>query len=454
MRLIKPRFKIILSLFIMVLICGSSALSDAQNRPRLSIIRDTEIETILRNWGTPVFEAARLNPEAIRIILVQSDDVNAFVAGGSNIFFYTGLLEKTKNSGEVIGVLAHETGHISGGHLIRTREAFERASYESLLSALLGIGAAIAAGDGGAASAVTLGGNSVAQRRFLAHSRVQESSADQAAITFLDTAKINPTGLATFMDTLKGEAFVPETQQSEYVRTHPLVDNRVEALMRRIDSSPYKDVSYPPLWEEQHARMVAKLIGFTKPRQIPWIYDDSDVSIPAEYARAIAAYRGNRVDEALRRMAALVAQEPDNPYFWELQGQMLVDFGQIDAAIPSYRKAVEMLPNSPLIETALAHALIEKNDDGYLSEAVDALERALHVEPRSTRIHRLLATAFGRMNQPNAAKYHLAEEAVLQRRFEYARAHATALIKDEKEGSALWIKAKDLLTFIETVDKK
>ncbi len=438
----------------MVLICGSSALSEAQNRPRLSIIRDTEIETILRSWGTPIFEAAQLNPDAVRIILVQSDDINAFVAGGSNIFFYTGLIEKTKNPGEVIGVLAHETGHISGGHLIRTREAFERASYESLLSALLGIGAAIAAGDGGAASAVTLGGNSVAQRRFLAHSRVQESSADQAAITFLNTAQINPTGLATFMDTLKGEVFVPASQQSEYVRTHPLVDNRIDALMRRIDESPYKDASYPPMWEEQHARMVAKLIGFTKPRQIPWVYDDSDLSTPAEYARAIAAYRLNRVDEALRRMADLVEKEPENPYFWELQGQMLVDFGQIDAAIPSYRKAVEILPSSPLIETALAHALIQKTEDVYLQEAVDALEHALRQEPRSTRIHRLLATAYGRLGQPNAAKYHLAEEAVLQRRFGYARSHASALINDEKEGSALWIKAKDLLTFIETVDKK
>lgn len=447
----KHRFIITLLIAAVTVTFGLSHVAWAQSHDRLVVIRDTEIESILRSWGNPVFEAARLNPEAINIILIQSNDVNAFVAGGSNIFFYTGLLEKTKSPGEVIGVLAHETGHISGGHLIRTREAFERASYESLLSALLGIGAAIAAGDGSAAGAITTGGSSVAQRRLLAHSRVQESSADQAALTYLERAQINPSGLASFMNTLKGQSFVPESQQSEYVRTHPLVDNRIEVLRRRIEESQFKDAVYPPLWEEQHSRMVAKLVGFTNPQHIPWFYDDHDRSVAADYARAIAAYRNNRVEEALGRIANLIEREPENPYFWELQGQMLVDFGQIEDAIPSYRQAMSYLERAPLVEVALAHALIETGDQANLSDAIARLESALRDEPRSTRIHRLLATAYGRGGEANLAKYHLAEEAVLQRRFGYARSHAEALINDEKEGSPLWLKAKDLLSFLETM---
>ncbi len=448
MNKLKYRTKIIL--LTMLLVCQVFP-AHAQ-----SLIRDTEIEQTLKEWGSPVFKAAGLNPEAVNIILIQSDAINAFVAGGSNIFFYTGLIDKTDGPGEVIGVLAHETGPITGGHLIRTRDALERASYESIIGTILGIGAAILSGDSGAAAAISAGGNTLAQRRFLAHSRVQESSADQAALTFFEQAKLNPTGLATFMDKLKAESFVPESQQSEYVRTHPLVDNRVEALQRRIEESVYKDQALPKEWVEKHARMKAKLVGFTKPGQIPWVYNDTDHSIAADYARAIAAYRENKVEEAIKRIDDLLLREPQNPYFHELKGQMLVDFGRVEDAVMSYAMALQYLPNAPLIQVAYAHALIEsaKNDEPkYLNEAIENLELALIKEPRTSRIHRFLAIAYGRQGNESRAKIHLAEEALLQRRIDYAQQHAQAIIAQEKEGSLLWLKAKDILSFIETMEK-
>ncbi len=450
----KNRFKAALACMVLVLFMQVPP-SIAQSRS-LGLIRDTEIENILREWATPVFQVAGLNPQSVNIILVRSDDVNAFVAGGSNIFFYTGLISKTKGPGELIGVLAHETGHITGGHLIRTRDALERASYESIIGTLLGIGAAIATGDGGAAAALSAGGSSIAQRRFLAHSRVQESSADQAALTLMEKAKMNPTGLATFMETLKSDQYVPETQQSEYVRTHPLTGNRIEALMRRIEKSKYKDKPYNNKWIEQHARMKAKLVGFITPRQIAWVYDDRDQSIPAAYARAIAAYRLDQVDNALKQMDALLMKEPNNPYFLELKGQMLVDFGRVAQAVPYYKKALKIMPNAPLFRIALGHALIESGGERAepLKQAIENLQRALKSEPRSSRIHRLLATAYGRLKQHDRAKIHLAEEALLQRRFRYARQHAEGVLSRAKEGGILWLKAKDIMSFIETVDKK
>ncbi len=421
-----------------------------------SLVRDTEIEAILEKWGEPVFKAAGLNPKAVNIILIQDDAINAFVAGGSNIFFYTGLLQKTDGPGEVVGVLAHETGHITGGHLIRARDALERASYESIIGTILGIGAAVLSGDSGAAIALSSGGSSLAQRRFLAHSRIQESSADQAALTFFEKAKLNPTGLATFMNKLKAEALVPETQQSEYVRTHPLVDNRVEALQTRIMQSPYVNKQLPKEWDEQHARMKAKLIGFIHPNQIPWVYDDRDKSIAADYARAIASYRENRVEEAVKRIDKLISREPKNPYFYELKGQMLLEFSRVEKSAQAYAKALQIRPDSPLIQIAYAHALIQsaKNDEPeYLNQAIENLESALIKEPRTSRAHRLLATAYGRLGQENRAKIHLAEEALLQRRISYARQHAEAVLAQEKEGSLLWLKAKDILSFIETMKK-
>lgn len=443
------------SFLLLVLMLSFLPLTQANARS-MTLVRDTEIENILREWGTPIFKAAGLDPKAVQIILVQSDQINAFVAGGSNIFFYTGLISKTETPGELIGVLAHETGHIAGGHLIRSREAMERASYESIVGTIIGVGAAIATGEGGALPAIAVGGSSVAQRRFFAHSRIQESSADQAALSFLEDSGINPSGMASFMEKLKNENFVPENQQSEYVRTHPLVDSRVQALQRRIESSVFKDKAYPEKWNEQHARMKAKLVGFTHPGQIPWLYDDKDTSIAAQYARAIAAYRNNSVEEALGRIDKLLAAEPNNPYFLELKGQMLVDFGRVEQAQPYYKKSIEILPNASLLRIAYAHAMIESaknNERDLLTKAVSELERAFQTEKRSSRIHRLLATAYGRLGQNNKAKLHLAEEAVLQREYSYAEEHARAVLSQEAEGSDLWIQAQDIISFIETAKK-
>ena len=423
----------------------------------LSIIRDTEIEKTLKSWGEPVFKAAGLDPKNVHIILVKNDAINAFVAGGANIFIYTGLINKAENPGELIGVIAHETGHIAGGHLIRSREAIERASYESIIGLLLGLGTAIASGDASAAQAGVMSSSSFAQRRYLAHSRVQESSADQAALTFLEKAQINPTGLESFMQKMQSDMYVPESQQSEYVRTHPLMENRMEALKYRVSQSPYINKDLPPLWKQQHARMKAKLIGFIHPEQVPWVYDDRDISIPAQYARAIADYRNSKFESANAKIDKLIEQEPGNPYFLELKAQMLMEFGYTKEAATIYRKASDILPQAPLLRIAHAHALIEsslQNDQGILGEAVGELERALQQEPRSPRIHRLLATAYGRLGQENRAKLHLAEEAVLQRYYTYARQHVEAIIATEEEGSPTWIKAKDLLIYVEGIKGK
>ncbi len=444
-------------IYLVIILMIMPSVSFAQKRKHPTLIRDTEIENTLREWAKPIFKAAELNPDNVNIILVQSDVTNAFVAGGPNIFIYTDLILKTENPGELLGVIAHETGHIAGGHLIRARTAMERASYESIIGTILGLGAAIVSGDPSAVGALSVGGSSIAQRRYLAHSRIQESSADQAALGFFEKAKINPKGLESFMDKLKSQTYMPENQQSEYIRTHPLVDNRIEALHRRIQQSKYKDKAFSDKMIEQHARMKAKLTGFINPGRIPWVYDDQNKSIAAKYARAIGAYRDNNVDKAINKIDELLELEPDNPYFLELKGQMLVEFARVKEAIPYYRKAANILPKSPLLKIALAHALIEstrKNNPAILNEAITQLDYALRYEPRSAQAHRLLATAYGRLGKDSKAQIHLAEEAVLQRRFSYARQHAEAILAKEPEGSKIWLEAKDIVSFIKTTKKR
>ncbi len=427
----------------------NNGLSQSSQRAP-NIIRDTEIETTFKTWMDPLIQAAGLNPDSVRLVLVESPQINAFVAGGANIFIYTGLIERSENPGEVIGVLAHELGHIAGGHLIANRAAMERASYESILGAVLGAGAAILSGDGGVAAAVITGSSSIAQRRYLAHSRVNESSADQAALRFMEEAEINPEGLISFFGKLESEELLPPDQQTEYVRTHPITRNRVEALQRGVSQSAYTGTPYRETWTHEHAMMKAKLLGFLNPGRVLWVYDDRDTSLPARYAKAIAAYRDHRQEEALRLINGLITEEPENPYFLEMKAQMLLDFGRAAESVEYYRQATALLPDAALIRTALAHALLESaQSDEAMNEAVQHLERSLREEPRSARVRRLLATAYGRMGDENRAKINLAEEAVLQDRLDYAKIQAEAVLAKAAPGSREHLQAQDILAYIE-----
>jgi predicted Zn-dependent protease len=274
----------------------------------------------------------------------------------------------------------------------------------------------------------------------------------------MKSAKMDPSGLSSFMQKLKAEIYMPTSQQSEYIQTHPLVDNRIEALQHGIAESSFKGKGFPAEWNEEHKRMKAKLLGFINPNQVPWVYDDRDQSVAASYARAIAAYRGNKVQDALKRMDALLQKEPQNPYFQELKGQMLVDFGRGEEALPYYRKAITLKPNAALLRIAMGHALIESADKGdaqaRLREAIDELEVSLDREPRYSRTHRLLATAYGKLGDENMAKVHLAEEAMQQSRYDYAKSQAEEVVHNAKEGSKAWLKAKDVLSFVEVAEKR
>lgn len=435
-----------------------SMTAHAQGLRDMTIIRDVEIETALKEWAAPLIKAADLEQEAVKIILVQSDQVNAFVAGGPNIFIYTGLLEKTESPGEVIGVIAHELGHIAGGHLISNDQAMKHASYESILGTALGIGAAILTGNGRVASAIGIGAQQQAMRNYLGHSRTNESSADQAALKFLDHSHQSPEGLMTFFEKLEDQELLPASQQDEYVRTHPLTQNRIETIRNKAEKSPYLQKEWPASWNEEHRRMKAKLLAFIKPSYIAWHYSDRDQSFAARYARAIAAYRLSDITNALRAVNALIDEEPQNPYLYELKGQMLMDFSRVDEALPSLQKMVALAPNVGLFHMMLGHALLEASSEkpgqNYLKEAISHLLFALDKEPRNAQLHRLLATAYGQLGQKQEAQLHLAEEAVLQGKYPYARQLARQIIDQAPAESKIALQAQDILNYIDQIHTK
>jgi predicted Zn-dependent protease len=417
---------------------GSSAARE------IGLIRDAEIEHYLDELTAPILEAAGLGRNSVRLYIVQDSQLNAFVAGGMNLFINTGLLMRTTHSGQVAGVIAHEVGHIAGGHLSRIPAAASRATAEAILATLLGAATAIVAPEIGAA--IISGGQSYAQSNFMRFSRGQEQAADQAGVKYLDRAGISSRGLSEFFRVLEKENVLAVSRMNPYLQSHPLTRDRINFVDNHVANSPLAE--QPPGQAEAHARMVAKLRAFLDdPRQVLQRYKN-DESVPGRYARAIAQYRLPNLDQALADIDALLAEYPDDPYFHELKGQMLFENGRIDASIEPYRDAVRLAPNSPLLEIGLGRALLEGSAGGNL-EAIAQFEDALKQEPTNAFGWRMLGIAQGREGIEGLSNLSLAEYALLVGKTDDAMLYARRAESRIDPSDPAWLRLQDVLRVIE-----
>ncbi|RJF87008.1 M48 family peptidase [Oleomonas cavernae] len=315
-----------------------------QARPSLQLIRDAEIETYIRDMAKPIFEAAGLEDDAVRIILIQDPTLNAFVAGGQNLFLYTGTLLAVSTPEQLMGVIAHETGHIAGGHLVRSTEALRNATIQQIIATVLGA-VAILGGGGQAGAAVMMGGAQIAQRSFLQYSRTQESSADQAAVSFLDKLHITSRGLGEFLQLIERDQLRLRSNQNPYVYTHPLTPERVAALETRTNQSPYVDSAAAPKYVEMLARIQGKLRGYIDNPEVTLRRTSSKSTTVADrYARVVALYRKPDVPAFVAEIDALLASYPNDPYLLELKGQGLLENGKVAESIEPYTLAVKYAP--------------------------------------------------------------------------------------------------------------
>ena len=416
------------------------------------VIRDEEIEQDLKTFMRPIFREAGVSPSSVRFIILENPELNAFVAGGQNIFLHTGLILETTSVDELIGVCAHETGHIAHGDLIRARTAAENISVESLVAEVLGIAVAIGAHSGDAAAAVTSATGSIGMRAFLTHSREQETAADQAGISFLQGAKLPIDGFLSFMKKLANQELLPDSAQSEYVRTHPLTQDRVNYVQNVYDQERVHHTA-PAEWQEMHARMKSKLMGYLFPDRA---LQDQGASVASRYGRAIAWYRKGEMKKALDALDPLIAQEPRDPYFLELKGQILFENGKIEEALPLYAKAVDFAPQSGLIRAAYGHALLESKIDPQKreAEAVRQLETSLQSEPLQPETHHMLAIAYGKQGQEGVSRLHLAEEGLLENKPEFAITEAKLAQASLPKGSPGQLRASDILDLARKNAKK
>jgi predicted Zn-dependent protease len=425
----------------------------AQEGPGL--IRDAEIESDIRDWITPVFTAAGLDASFVKIYLVGDGEINSFVAGGQRIFINTGLIMRTQSPNQLIGVLAHETGHIAGGHLLRMQEALTGATVESIAGFLLGAAASVFSRDGSPLAAGAIAGSSMAQRSLFAYSINQEARADQAALTFLDAAHLSSRGLLQFFQILgKEEVLMPENQDP-YLRTHPLTSQRIDYVRHHVETSPYSDNPDPPAQVEQHARILAKLRGFlSPPASVLAAYPPSDQSIAARYARAAAYHRLPDDAKALAEMDSLLKERPNDPYFWELRGQILFEGGHIAESVSPYRRAVGLAPDAALLHTELALAIVETGgNNAAMQEAVAEAKRSVELDDSDADSWHALGIAEGRLGDTGNAAVALAQEAMIEGDRHTAAQEAAMAAKLLPRGSPGWLRADDIRNTLK-IDKR
>jgi predicted Zn-dependent protease len=390
------------------------------------------------------------------MVLINDKDINAFVAGGQYVYIHSGLIIAAENANEVQGVIAHELGHVAGGHIIRINEGVKTATGITLLSLLLGA-AAIAAGAGDAGAGILAAGQQAAIGKFLAFSRVQESSADQAGRSYLSAAGISGRGLISFFKKLQGIEFrLAIPQEDSYGRTHPLSGERVSILEESMRADPAWDKPSDPALEARFQRVKAKLQGFVnEPRRTLVDYPESNRSIPARYARAYAWHRSAYPDKALAETDALLAIAPRDPYFLELKGQILLESGRPKEALPVLREAVDRTNNQPLIAALFGHALIATEDESNFAEAAKVLRAAVAKDNENPFAWYQLGVVFDRQGDTARAAMASAERFHLQGQAKLALANAEFAVKGLPQGSADWIRAQDLaLVSRATVDEE
>jgi predicted Zn-dependent protease len=418
----------------------------AQDEERLpSVLRDSETEALFRDASRPLIEAAGLDPASVRVVLLNDPEINAFVATGQTVYLQSGLITAADNIGQVQGVIAHELGHVSGGHAIRIYEGANQATAITLATLVLGA-LAIAAGAGGdAGMGIMAAGQQVAMGKFLAFTRAQESSADQAAVKYLHGAGVSGKGLLQFFGKLQNQEYrLAIYDKDSYARTHPLSSERVQALKQVFEKDPAWNRPDNPALEARFQRVKAKLIGFVDPRQAVIKYPESDQSVPGHYARAYAYHIGGYPDKALSEASALLQTDPEDPYFLELKGQILLEGGKPAEAIAPLREATKRSADSPLIASMLGHALVATEDPKNFAEARQVLKAAVSRDNENPFAWYQLGIIYDREGDVGRAALATAERSNLEGNPKLALSSAQTAMRGIPPGSPDWLRAQDI----------
>ncbi len=421
-----------------------------------SILRDTETEALFDEVAKPLVEAARLDPKSVKVVLLNDPEINAFVAGSQNVYLNSGLITNSDNVNQLQAVVAHELGHVAGGHAIRMGEGAKEATGITLATMVLGA-IAIAAGAGDAGMGLMMMGQQAAMNRFLAFTRAQETSADLAGVDYLSKAGISGRGSLEFFKKLQNQEYrLAIYAKDSYDRTHPLSSERISILENLYKKDPAWDRKPDPALEAKFQRVKAKLLGFINQRQAINKYPETDQSIPAHYARAYAYHLGAYPEKALYEADALLKTNPHDPYFLELKGQILLEGGKPAEAVAPLREATERSGGAPLIASMLGHALISTEDPKNYAEAKNILKSAVSTDNQNPFAWYQLGMIYDREGDTPRAALATAERNNLEGNPKLALASAEMAMRGIPSGTPDYLRAQDIamVSKVELKDKK
>jgi predicted Zn-dependent protease len=421
----------------------------------LPVLRDTESEQLLRDYTRPILRAAGMEKQNIQMVIINESAFNAFVADGRRIFVNFGALMQSDTPNQIIGVLAHETGHLAGGHLSKLREQLAQAQTQMIIAMLLGAGALVAGARGGnsnsglanAGAAAVAAPQEMIKRTLLSYVRQQEENADRAGVKFLTATGQSAKGMYETFKRFSNESLFAARGADPYLQSHPMPVERVAALEELARSSPYWDKKDDPALQLRHDMVRAKISAFME-RQDTFYrrYPLSNDSLPARYGRAIATYRHGDLRSAVTQIDALIQLQPANPYFYELRGQALLEGGKPAEAIAPLRKAVQLSNNAPLIEMLLGQALVASDNKAYTEEAIAILRAAVARETEAPLGYTQLAMAYGRKGDYAQADLASAQAAYLRGDNKTARDLASRAKTRFAIGTPGWVKADDIVS--------
>jgi predicted Zn-dependent protease len=436
-----------------LLLAQDSALAQENKGPAL--LRDSEIEQLLRDYTRPVLRTAGLEKQNIQVVIINEKAFNAFVADGRRIFVNYGALMQSETPNQLIGVLAHETGHLAGGHLSKLREQLAQAQTQMIIAMLLGAGAVVAgARSGGSNSglsnagvAAIAGPQEMIRRSLLSYQREQEENADRAGVKFLTATGQSARGMYETFKRFTNDNLFAARGADPYLQSHPMPVERVAALEGLARSSPYWDKKDDPALQLRHDMMRAKTSAFMEPQDTVYRrYPLSDTGLPARYAHAIATYLHGDLRSALAQIDGLIQSQPNNAFFYELRGQALLERGKPADAIVPLRKAVQLSNNAPLIEMLLGQALVASDNKAYTEEAITILRAAVSRETEAPIGYTQLAMAYGRKGDYAQADLASAQAAFLRGDNKTARDLASRAKTRFAVGTPGWVKADDIVT--------
>ncbi|HKC03481.1 MAG TPA: M48 family metalloprotease [Sphingomicrobium sp.] len=409
-----------------------------------SVLRDSETELLFSDISKPLIKAAGLDPKSVRVVLLNDPEINAFVATGQTVYIQSGLIQAVDNVDQLQGVIAHELGHVAGGHSIRLQEGAKGATNLSIATLVLGA-LAIAAGAGDAAMGIIAAGQQAAMGKFLAFSRTQEATADQAGAHYLSVAGISGKGMLDFFGKLQNQEYRLAIYATDsYARTHPLSSERIQALEQVFRKDPAWGNPPDPTLNARFLRVKAKLVGFVDPKHAVVKYPESDQSIPAHYARAYAYHVGGYPDKALSETDALLKAEPDDPFFLELKGQILLEGGKPAEALAPLREATKRSGDMPLIAGMLGHALVATEDPKNFVEAKQVLKAAVNRDNENPFAWYQLGIIYDQEGDQGRAALATAERSNLEGNPKLALATANTAMKAIPPGTPDWLRAQDI----------